>query len=154
MSIRQAIGRGALNQARPLVPHAQKRLVDTLTTVLSYLFPISSAEDIQMGVAKFVEIAIELKNAMTSEQAIYYCYWLESGEKVHENIAESSSEEVSGTTMLCTFPGLKRIASNDRDDNVIIVVKATVELEAVDETESAAGEEMVKDEASQKNHTV
>ena len=45
------------------------------------------------GVSRFVNKAIKLKHAMVEEQAIYYCYWVNGGERYDENLVDIEGEE-------------------------------------------------------------
>jgi hypothetical protein len=112
--------------------HDQKQQEDFiahLVEILHLLFPKASKPDIRKAVLRFVSKAITLKHAMAEEQAIYYCYWVNGGERYDENIVDIEGEE-RGAISICIFPGLSRKVKNDEGEMVVYAVKATALLQS------------------------
>jgi hypothetical protein len=97
---------------------------------LRILLPLSKEEDIFKFAGKMVDKAIELKNTMTQEQALYQCFCPDSGQAFDDRYAEVSDEEQAGTVLACTFPGLARTIKKDDKALYIVVVKASAVLES------------------------
>lgn len=96
--------------------------------MLHVLFPKATESDIKKGVSRFINKAIKLKYAMAEEQAIYYCYWVNGGERYDENLVDIDGEE-KGVISICIFPGLARRVKNDNGELIARAVKATALLQ-------------------------
>jgi hypothetical protein len=106
----------------------QEDFIAHLVKILHLLFPKAPESDIMKGVSRFVNKAIKLKHAMVEEQAIYYCYWVNGGERYDENLVDIEGEE-KGTISICIFPGLSKKVKNDDGEVVVHAVKATALLQ-------------------------
>ena len=80
---------------------------------------------------KFVTKSIAVKQAMTQEQAVYRCYWVNYGDKFDTDLIDVSGD-TTGPVDLCTFPGLERVIKKDGVTSVIPVVKAWAVLQIAD----------------------
>ena len=85
----------------------------------------------KLGVERLIKMAIELKNNMTEEQAIYRCFMVAIDEQVNMvNFEDEFGDEQSGIVLLCTFPGLhRRHLNQDGSDETVIIVRAFGELQ-------------------------
>lgn len=73
------------------------------------LMPSTLEDQIQQFTDDLLSDAIALRNAMTSEQAIYRCYFVGVGTLFDRKIAQiNPGERTEGTVLLCVFPGLVR----------------------------------------------
>jgi hypothetical protein len=80
-----------------------------LVTLQRALMPSTSEDQIQQFTDDLLSGAIALRNAMTSEQAIYRCYFVGVGTLFDRKIAQiNPGERTEGTVLLCVFPGLVR----------------------------------------------
>ena len=139
LTIRQAIAKAVLKSCeREIVPKRNAHVVH-LDDLLCQLLPRSRAE-IKIGTAKFLDRAINLKIAMTEEQAVYRCFMLDYGDSVTDDILHHGSEGCEkGTIFLCTFPGLRRHIMKEKKEESLTVVKAGVELQATAAVASLKG---------------
>lgn len=124
------MGRAALNYAKNGAASSRHKLVSQLGDALRILLPLSKEEDIFKVTEKTVDKAIELKNTMTQEQALYHCFCPESGQIFNDFYVEVSDEEQAGTVLACTFPGLARTIKKDDKELHVVVVKASAVLES------------------------
>ena len=131
--IHQAMGRGALVVSEDQRP-SQKLLVATeLAQILHRLLPLSSESAIENTVRKIIEKAVELKLAMSEEQALYSGIWVEYGAEVgnRKDVEIPGCENPVGHLLLCTHPGLARAARTEgKKGSAIIVVKASGTLQS------------------------
>lgn len=66
---------------------------------------------------------------MTEEQAIYRCYFKDSGENFDPDWMEvASGETPHGVVSMCTFPGMRRFTTRNGLKEFVAVVKATTKL--------------------------
>lgn len=103
-------------------------IVSHLAELLGLLLPGVTEEDICKSVTKFVKKAIALKSAMTEEQAVYQCYWVQCGERFDDEMVDVSGEE-GNFVCLCTFPGLARLIKNEGTKTSVQAVKASAVLQ-------------------------
>jgi hypothetical protein len=125
--IRQAIARGVLKSCERSASDCRETCIEELVDILSLILPKTKVKsDIRPSAVKFIEAAIQLKNQMTEEQAVYRCFMLAYGESVtNANLNIGDEEIVGGIVFLCTFPGLQRIVLDEEGKKeVLIVVKA------------------------------
>jgi hypothetical protein len=76
--------------------------------------------------------AVQLRNDMTKELAIYFPYWIEVGVDVlkHSEAIEYDGEPQSRSLALCVFPALARRVKNGQGKlSDVCVTRAKVELE-------------------------
>jgi hypothetical protein len=80
-------------------------------------------------VERFTDRAIDLKNAMTEEQALFK--WFASteldGEELEDNCFNVAEEGWQGSAMMCTFPGFGRDLKTDGNKRFVCVVQASAE---------------------------
>ena len=155
LMIRQAIARAVLKSCKNDIAGWREDCVRELVDLLSQLLPKSKVKDISTNVIKFLDTAIQLKNEMTEEQAVYRCYMLAYGELVTNAQLNIGDEEgLKGAMFLCTFPGLQRFVLNEEGEmEVLTVVKANGTLQ---EKRSTAEVNEVNNEAESppNNNTV
>lgn len=134
LSIRQAIGRALLPtlEVRKVRAYRAKRVVEPLCEILSLLLP--TAPQLRSDVERFTDRAIDLKNAMTEEQALFR--WFAStdldGEELEENCFNVAEEGWQGSPIMCTFPGFGRDLKTDGNKQFVCVVQASAEKWNVD----------------------
>lgn len=129
LSIRQAIGRALLPtlEVQKVRTYKTKRVVEPLCEVLSLLLP--TAPQLRSDVERFTNRAIDLKNAMTEEQALFK--WFASteldGEELEDNCFNVVEEGWYGSELMCTFPGFGRDLKTDGTKRFVCVVQASAE---------------------------
>jgi hypothetical protein len=99
-----------------------------LAELLGLLLPGVTAVDLCKSVTKFVKKAIALKNAMTEEQAVYQCYWVQCGEQFDDEMVDVAGDE-GDFVCLCTFPGMARLIRNEGATTAVRAVKASAVLQ-------------------------
>lgn len=77
-------------------------------------------------------MAVELKNEMVCEQALFEYRMIRSEEPFSANKMQMSHDGQSGSVFVCTFPGLLK-ADVGEDGNMVdtVLSKANVELESL-----------------------
>jgi hypothetical protein len=128
--VHQAIGRGILRFTQDRVEQHRLELVRKLGEILRLLLPKTSDTALDSAAQKIVDKAVELKKAMTEEQALYRCFWIGCGFDFKDEFIEVAEEDGAGRVLICTFPGLARIIKKDNQSSEIIVVKAGAILES------------------------
>lgn len=114
LMIRQSIARGVLASSEKLAPAAREEAIKKFPELLHYLLPKSRPGDLRDGVTKFMDKALALKKEMTQEQAVYRCFMVGCAQPVSEVEVDIGDDGlVSGTLLLCTFPGLMRLILNE-----------------------------------------
>jgi len=131
--IRQCIGRASLATVEQNAKTRRKEIIEKLFIILRVLLPLSLKERIEAFAVKLVDKSISLRNAMTTEQAIYQCIFPNYGDVFDERTAETGSgEEPIGNVLICIFPGLKRFTVLKKmSGEFLTVVKAEVKLEGI-----------------------
>lgn len=124
--VHQAVGRGTLFLANDKVDQVRRDTVLNLAHLLSILLPKSEDETILQIVGKIVDRAVNLKMAMTEEQALFRCYWIDCGKEFNDDLVEVTEDQTSGRIFVCTFPGLARVD----DESKFIVVRASAMSES------------------------
>lgn len=132
MIIRQSIGLGTLDYVEQHIQEYGTSISAALAKLLLPLIPKTSESEIIKAAIKFVTKSIEVKRAMTQEQAIYRCYWVKFGDKFDTDSIDVSGDG-TGSVYLCTFPGLERVIKTDGVTSVIRVVKAWAVLQSAGE---------------------
>ena len=88
LRIRQSFCLGASRYVQRNKEIYQGEMVSQLAELLGLLLPGVTAVDICKSVTKFVKKAISLKSAMTEEQAVYQCYWVQCGEQFDDEMMD------------------------------------------------------------------
>jgi hypothetical protein len=130
--IRQSIGLGTLDYVEQHIQEYATNINTALAKLLLPLIPKTSESEIIKAVVKFVTKSIEVKRAMTQEQAVYRCYWVKFDDKFDKDLIDVSGDG-TGSVYLCTFPGLERVIKTDGVTSVIRVVKACAVLQSAGE---------------------
>ena len=129
------MGRGAGQFSQQSAQTRRTEVMVELGDFLYKLLPRATPEAIGEVVLRIVDKAIYLKNAMSEEQALYHCFWINYGEEHNENCTEVANEDETGRVLLCTFPGLARTIKKDNEVSDVLVVKARAMLESAFEME-------------------
>jgi hypothetical protein len=129
--IRQALGVSALRYLQNHKPDFsyQSRLTKELSDILVFLLPGLHEDEINKAATKFVSKAVKLKGALTEEQAVYRCYWVNQGEHLDRGSLEFVEGE-TGPVYMCTFPGLVRTEKEGKNNLTFQVVKASAMLQS------------------------
>jgi hypothetical protein len=133
--VHQAIGRGAGQFSQESAATCRTKVMEELGELLCKLLPRSTHEAIGETVLRIVDKAIYLKKAMTEEQALYRCFWIDYGEEYNDNTTEVTNEDETGRVLLCTFPALARTIKQGNVVSNVLVVKARAMLESAFEVE-------------------
>lgn len=128
--IHQNKGRGAIRLAKTHRKQRKEEVVAGLSGILLRLMLQTTDGTIGPVVTKIVEKAVQLKDLITEEQALYDCFWADCGSEIQEELVEVGEEDPSGKVSLCTFPGLSRTVKEDDKVSTETVVKSNVLLEA------------------------
>ena len=129
LTVRQAIGRAIVNVPAKDKAYFHSHTVDTLVILLQQLLPNIGVEKIRGFATKLMDKSVSLRAAMTEEQAIYRCYFVDSGQEFKNDWMEIASGETPGKMVtMCTFPGLRRLTTKNGGKEFITVVKATTKL--------------------------
>ena len=133
MSTRQALGQGVLGCERGRVEDRRKTFNELLTEVLRILLPATAEEKVQSFVTKITDRCIALRDAMTAEQAIYRCVFVERGRNgLDDNyLRVVDGDQATGSVLMCTFPGLLRLTVRDSQKEFVPVVKVDVKMEGI-----------------------
>ena len=129
--IRQALGVSAQRYLRVQKSDntRQSHVTKELSGILKFLLPKLHDDKIDRAAAKFVSKTMELKSALTEEQAVYQCYWVHHGEHLDDETLEFSVGE-TGPVYLCIFPGLVRTMKEGKNNLQFQVVKANAMLQS------------------------
>jgi hypothetical protein len=125
--IKQALGYGALEQAKVSQEEDKKSLVGFLETLLTPLLPTKQA--IRRKLEKTIGDSVELANGMACEQALYHWQIIPIGSVADEKRMEWSNTEQRGRVFLCTFPMCWKEVREEDGQKQVCLVKADVELE-------------------------
>jgi hypothetical protein len=99
-----------------------------LVEALTLLIPTAN---LLLPVQRTVRSALEIANATSLENALYQFYLAERGAPSDDDTRiEIADEEQTGSVLLCTFPGLRRLRKDDEDMSYVYILKAKVELES------------------------
>lgn len=130
LMVRQCIGRATLNSQKGEAEACREVLISNISYILRVLFPISSPEKVRAFATKVADKSISLRNAMTEEQAVYRCRFVNNEDSFDRSIAKAINDEKSmGTVMICLFPGLCRLRIGDNfKKEFITVVHAIIKL--------------------------
>lgn len=106
-------------------------LIDNLCTFVHILLPASPPERIQEFVTRVTDKTIDLRNAMSVEQAIYVCLFRYRGDRYQEEFDQvEGGEKPVGKVLFCTFPGLNRLTIGaNLKKKFANMVRASVKLE-------------------------
>lgn len=129
LSTRQSLGVSTVRYIQHFAAEFPSTQCAEITELLFVLLPRADIRDVSKAVAKFAAKAMELKNAMTQEHAVYQCCWMQSGAGFDAELVELADDE-EGLISLCTFPGLRRIVFNEGGRNEFCIVKASAVLES------------------------
>jgi hypothetical protein len=130
LQTRQAIGTAAGETSQRDINAARESTVQSLVKFLCILLPKTSKKENDTFARKLVETSISLKDAMVKEQAIYRCYFFNSGTPFDsEWMKVAPGVEENGKVKLSTFPGLQRFNITESQRGFIPVVKASTDLE-------------------------
>lgn len=131
LSFRQALGRGLCDraQAQALLPEpsfgvvTKNKLVAHIERLIEILLP--REHNIRPGIQKTVDVAIDLAYKMTSEQAMFNCEMVLSGEPEKENYTSAPDDgEKGGRVYVCVFPFFgKRVMEGSEGSETLQVVK-------------------------------
>lgn len=125
--IRQALGRGVLQQAESDQLTRKPILIDYIESTLSLLLPVK--QNIRPKLAKIIDEAIDIANVMTQEKAIFLCKMIIVGSALDHRFMELPDEDQKGDVIMCTFPLFSRKVMDDEATGYIFLIKAEVELE-------------------------
>jgi hypothetical protein len=129
--IHQNKGCAAIRLANSHVKQRKEEVVVGITRILLlFLVKGTEEESVRSAVHRIVEKAVQVKNAITVEQALYECFWVDCGEDFEEEVVDVVEEESGGKVLLCTFPGLRRTVKEGDKISSVIVVKASGALES------------------------
>ena len=131
MIIHQSIGVGTLDYVQQHIQEYGTSISTALVKLLLPLIPKTSEREIIKAAVKFVTKSIEVKRAMTQEQAMYRCYWVKFGDKFDPDSIDVAGDG-TGPVYLCTFPGLERVIKKDGVTSVVRVVKAWAVLQSAE----------------------
>jgi hypothetical protein len=108
LTTRQAMGTAALQQVEDVSDKAKNHVAFELKKTLKAALPKNQEPDIQ-EIKRIVTHAVQLRNDMTKELAIYYSYWFRVNEDVlNSEVAEYQGVPQSRSLALCVFPALAR----------------------------------------------
>jgi hypothetical protein len=100
--------------------------------LLQPLSPDPNPEATLEFTTRLVDKAIALRTLMSEEQAIYRCYFVESGNRVDPQWIELAyGDKPNSTVIMCTYPGLRRFSMHDGKREFIPIVKATAMLKVM-----------------------
>jgi len=124
---------------------ARQVCIDKLTALLAAFLPKSDPREIQAGVVKIIDKAINLKRNMTAEFAVYRCVMFDRGNSFDPATMEHLDEDdTDGKILFCTFPTLLRYIPQDRGWMQMVVVKASVLLEREEDMSHISGNNAVE----------
>ena len=129
LQIRQSLGRSTSGYVQGNIKDYEGNVRSKLACVLRNVLRKASENDIQKGATKFVTKAVTLKKALTEEQAVYRCYWVNCGQHFEPESAESYDGE-RGLVYFCMFPGLAKIIKGDVGRSMVYTFKASIVLKS------------------------
>lgn len=133
LTVRQSIGKAMISMQAENVEPLKSRLTEDLITILRALLSNSKEERLKSFAAKTMDKTIRLRNAMTKEQAIYRCSFVDYGEKFDKSLIQvAPGEDEAGLVVMCLFPGLHCLTLDDDGEpefKFIPIVKATAKSE-------------------------
>jgi len=131
LMIHQALGRAVLQSHQDQAEADLKRHKAELLALMSVLAPSSEMKYLDGFSQKVIKKAVALKKAMIEEQALYHCFWVDSGTQYDKDRIEIEMHPAGGkatgaSQVLCVFPGLERRMKKDyrQAPESIVVVKA------------------------------
>jgi len=110
-------------------PKAEENLISEMIAAVGLLFPHRTREELLKGMKKVIKKALEFKEHISEENALYYCYWESGGKDFFPQRMHPSGEQIQGKVAFCTFPGLIRIQLKLDEKVSNLVVKAHVLLQ-------------------------
>lgn len=130
LTVRQAIGRATLGLvSNETAVSARDAIIRALKGILELLSSKPDSSKIEKFVTKVVDKTVALRTMMAQEQAIYQCYFVDSGESFDGGwVGLDYGDEPKSKVVMCTFPGLRRFTVRDGKREFIAVVKATAML--------------------------
>jgi hypothetical protein len=130
LASRQAMGKAAshfVQSDKERIPICEDEATDSLVLLLREILPASGERRIRDFVTRILKWSVDLRTTMTIEKAIYRFFMVDSDSPFDPEMMEASG--AAGTVLLCVFPGLKRLAVDDRNvQRFICVRKASVKL--------------------------
>jgi hypothetical protein len=115
--VHQALGRGLVKFVAKQ-EDLRDKVVEELQVVLSTLLPNVAYDVILPYAKKIVKMAIDVKEEMSQEQALYHVDWVRCQEPFQEGRMDVLDENPSGTILFCLFPGLIR---KMKDEHITVV---------------------------------
>jgi len=107
----------------------RREYIGQLSALTRRLLPNAEEGQLINVCKKIIDRAIEMKNMMMEEQALFHTVWVNRGDELKETDVEPVEEEPGGKILLCVFPGLARTIIKDEKQEEVIVVKALVNTE-------------------------
>lgn len=153
----QSLGKSAIASLNSVRDEMKANCLDTLVKLQRVVFPGTSEDDIKEFSLNILKKTIALRDAMTIEQAIYRCFFVERGlfDPSHTEIQEG--DPTDGEVFACMFPGLlrlhrpggtKTVGHNGPPEVIeVMVVKAFVKLDTAFQTD-----QRVKNLEAQSSH--
>jgi len=134
----QSLGKSALASLNNARDQMKAHCLNTLVELQRVVFPGTSEDGIKMFSLDILEMTIALRDAMTIEQAIYRCFFVERGLFDPSKAQIQEGDPTDGEVFAGMFPGLVRLHSprgrkrvgHDGPSEVIevMVVKSFVKL--------------------------
>jgi hypothetical protein len=127
--MRQALGKAALDVAKRRNERVTEDILHDIESTVSKISPHLSSPSgkAKTGLDGLVKLAVEFRNEMTVEHAIYSCHWFSASEEIKVDSKsydfEAQMEAEDGVpSALCVQPALvRRIKEEDVIDEVILV---------------------------------
>lgn len=131
LTIRQSLGIASIEMAQKNHHDYRQRLINHFAHLVNPLLPQSPSKSRGQDIVKIIDLGISLRNDMTKEHAIYFCYWFAADDKVRSDstryVFDGTVED--GVVPLCIQPGFgRRINENDSLDEIVLM-PAEVKLE-------------------------
>lgn len=125
--IRQATGRGILEQVKGRHVEMKKMVTEDLEKLLKIFFPIR--QDLGRKIEKFVDSAVELANTMAEEKALFFCTMIDAGSVIENTSMQVSDDSQNKRVYMCTFPLFAIRVMEDGRETLVYLTKADVETE-------------------------
>lgn len=131
LKLRQILGIAALRNVEDITLIKRKQ---DLTLELTHLFSplVSSDTENLEGLFEIIDFAVDLRNDITKELAIYSCYWFSADCKIDLDLGlcdfDGWRDEYS--FLLCIFPGFSQsIKLHDGAIREVLLKPARIEME-------------------------
>jgi hypothetical protein len=135
--IRQAVGRGILEQIQPNQNEKKRRVIETLAKILSMIFP--TREDVGRKVENFVDLSVALANKMTGEKGLFCGSMIAAGEPFNCSSMDSFDDPQNKRVYMCTFPMFAKMVIKEGQESLVYLSKANVEHEGLFHHSHAVG---------------